>query len=461
MVAFRRVVVLLGLLSFSGVASAHDVTTKFEAPIPLSLLFAGAGSTVALTALYLVVSDDAETSRSPSRTVVVPENLATGTRLLVRFGFLLAFAWSLFAGTTGTTAAAENPATVFVWALWLKGVTVLAVLLGDPWPTLSPWRTVYEGLVRLEGEEIAVAEYPDWLGDWPALLGFLAVVGILENLTVVPNSPSATAGLLAVYAVVMVLGAVLFGREWLRRADFFAVLYRLFGRVAPVKRQESEAGTEITLRSPWRSCKSPVGSLVLAAFVVAAVYTVSFDGFANAPEYQTLLFGVRDATGVGPVVSMGLYLLGYLGFVGAFVGVVALTRRFGVVGDSLGNGGNSWAGAALALAPTILPIAVAYELAHNAAFVLTRLGDFLALLGGPDVALLSWLSLSAFWTIQVLLIVVGHVVAVVAAHDVVSKRLTGQSSGGLQVGYAHAPLTVLMVGYTVLSLWIISRPVVA
>ncbi|WP_158059301.1 hypothetical protein [Halorussus halophilus] len=451
MVALRRVVALIGFLSVSGVASAHDVTTKFEAPIPLSLLFAGAGSTVALTALYLVVSDHSEASRSSSHRFVVPQSVAEGGRVVASVGFLLAFAWSLFAGATGTTAAAENPATVFVWALWLKGVAVLAVLVGDPWPTLSPWRTVYEGLVRLEGDELALTEYPDWFGEWPALVGFLAVVGVLENLTVVPNSPSATAGLLAAYAVVMVLGAVVFGREWLRRADFFAVLYRLFGRVAPVERRDVSGGLAISLRSPWRACRTPVESFALASFVVAAVYTVSFDGFANAPEYQTLLFAVRDATGVGPVVSAVLYVLGFLGFLAAFLGVVALTRRFGT--------SERFESAALALAPTILPIAVAYELAHNAAFVLTRLGDFLAILGGPDVALLAWLSLPVFWTTQVLLVVAGHVVAVVAAHSVVRKRVAGSAgSRSVKVGYAHAPLTVLMVGYTVLSLWIISRP---
>ena len=457
MVALRRVVVPLCLLALPGVASAHDVTTRFEAPIPLPLLFAGAGSTVALTALYLVVSDRGERSKWSSRRVAVPERVAAVGRLAARFGFLLAFAWSLFAGATGPAAAAENPATVFVWALWLKGVAVLAALVGDPWPTLSPWRTVYEGLVVLEGEEIALVDYPERLGEWPALVGFLAVVGVAENLTVVPNSPSATVGLLAAYAAAMVLGAVAFGREWLRRADFFAVLYRLFGRVAPVERERVPAGTVVSLRSPWRACRRPVESLALASFVVATVYTVSFDGFANAPEYQTLLFAVRGATGAGPAVSAVLYLLGYLGFLAAFVGVVALTRRVGGVGDSRRT-------AALALAPTVLPIAVAYELAHNAAYVLTRLGDFLAVLGGPDLALLSWLSLPAFWTTQVLLVVVGHVVAVVAAHEAVGERVTdgsGVDRRGVRVGVAHAPLTALMVGYTVLSLWIISRPVVA
>ena len=70
---------------------------------------------------------------------------------------------------------------------------------------------------------------------------------------------------------------------------------------------------------------------------------------------------------------------------------------------------------------------------------------------------LAWLSLGAFWGSQVLLIVAGHVIAVVAAHHVALDRY-----GTLgRARRAHLPLVILMVGYTVLSLWIISCPVVA
>ena len=56
---------------------------------------------------------------------------------------------------------------------------------------------------------------------------------------------------------------------------------------------------------------------------------------------------------------------------------------------------------------------------------------------------------------QELLIVVGHVIAVVAAHRVALVR----SETASQARRMHSPLVVLMVGYTVLSLWIISRPI--
>jgi hypothetical protein len=75
--------------------------------------------------------------------------------------------------------------------------------------------------------------------------------------------------------------------------------------------------------------------------------------------------------------------------------------------------------------------------------------------GDATVALLGWLPLPAFWGTQVVLVVAGHVVAVAAAHRVAVTRY------GDDALRAHLPLVALMVGYTVLSLWIVSRPVVA
>ena len=88
-----------------------------------------------------------------------------------------------------------------------------------------------------------------------------------------------------------------------------------------------------------------------------------------------------------------------------------------------------WTAAVFAFAPTVLPIAVTYEIAHNYPFVLANAGQLVAVLWpfiatghGPVVDPLTWLSLSAYWRSQVLLIVVGHLVAGIAAHYVAVAR---------------------------------------
>lgn len=435
----------LALVLFVGQASAHEVGgTRFDAPLPLPLLLVGAGLTVGLTAVLLGVIGEVDTRRRSVGTIT--PNSAKRLGAVASVGFLVLVALALVAGVLGRQAQFENLATVFVWPVWLKGVGLVAIVAGTPWKTISPWRTTYRGLSALEGEKLQLRPYPEWLGSWPALAGVLVLVGVVENLTVLPRSPAGTAAVVATYGIVVVSGGVVFGERWFARADPLEVLYRLFGRVAPLQfERTTDGGYEIVARPPWTGTARPVVNSALAAAVVAAVYTVSFDGFAATPEFQSVLFAVRDATGVGAVGSLLLYASGFAGFLLAFWAVAAVTGRFADIDRP-----------ALAVAPTVIPIAAAYEVAHNYPYVLTNAGRLPATAGLAAVDPLAWLSLPLFWGSQVVLVVAGHVVAVVAAHRVVANAARGRRQALL----AHAPLVVLMVGYTMLSLWIVSRPVV-
>jgi len=444
----RRLLAGLALVLTADVAMAHRVGSRFDAPAPPALVFAGAGATVLATAAWLarrgtdVADGDRRIGTLSARSVRVG-------RALLRGGFLLAVVGALFAGVVGTRTPAANPALPFVWALWLKGIGLLAVLVGDPWPTLSPWRTVYDGLCRLEGRELSLRSYPDRLGSWPAVVGFVAVVGVAENLSVVPRNPRLTAALVASYAALMLVGAVAFGPVWFRRADAFGVLYRLLGRVAPLAWRPDEDGLlAVSLRAPWAGCRRPVADGGAAAFVVLAVATVSADGLTGSPEHAAAVERLRPAVGAyaGSAVFLGV-LVGALAL-GA-VTVVSMRQVAPSLAPSVGE-------VARRFAPTVIPIAAAYEVAHNYAYVVGSAADSLALLGGAAVDPLGWLPLAWFWGSQVALIVAGHVVAVVAAHAVATDRAADRRAA-LR---GHLPLVALMVAYTVVSLWIVSRPVV-
>lgn len=451
MASLRRGLILLSTVALLATEStrAHVLgTSRFDAPVPLAFVLAGAGLTVAATAALLALTVEPGEERARDPIFVVPASVARALRLAGRVGFLALFAAAVVVGLTGRQIP-ENPATVFVWGTWLKGVAVLAVLLGDPWGVLSPWRTAYEGLCRLEGADLALAGgYPRWLRSWPAAGGFLVGVGVLENLTVVPRSPRLTALILVGYASVMLVGGVAFGRPWFARADALAVLYRLFGRIAPLRwTRTGDGGYAVAPHAPWRT-GAALQDGSLAAFVVAAVYTVSFDAFTGTRAFQDLSVGTRALLGVGPVATVMLYAAGYIAFLAGFALVAWLTAR--ITDRSAGR-------TALVAAPTLLPIAAAYEVAHNYPFVVRQSATLLELGAGAlgaTLALdpLAWLSLPAFWGSQVALVVAGHVLAVGAAHGALGRR---------RVGRSHLPLTALMVGYTVLSLWVVSRPVVA
>jgi hypothetical protein len=107
-------------------------------------------------------------------------------------------------------------------------------------------------------------------------------------------------------------------------------------------------------------------------------------------------------------------------------------------------------------ASTLLPIAAGYLIAHYLTELIQVAVWLPTLLTDPvaNVApLLDWIPVSAVWYLSVGAIVVGHVVAVVLAHRIALR------DSPLRPVLAGLPLVVLMVGYTVLSLWIIAAPI--
>lgn len=438
--------------------AAHEVAgARFDAPLPLPLLFVGAAATVALTALSLAVTDRRPNTAWPTGRLPLATGLDRAGRVVLAPLFLLAVAAAVFVGMFGRQVAAENAATVFTWPVWFHGLALVAITAGSPWRLLSPWRTVYRALVRLEGQPVSLwSDPPAALVEWPALAGFVVLFGIVENLTGIPSSPRSTAVVVAGYAAVMLGGALAFGEAWLDRADPLGVLYRLFGRVAPFGVTRETGSVTVNVRPPWRSCRRPVSTVALAAFVVATVYTVSFDGFTSTTTYLDIRATIRGPFGPGPAPFL-LYGLGLGVFLATFVGASALAERLGRDGEA-----RSRRAVTRTFAPTVLPIAAGYEVAHYYPTVLRNLGQLWALAVRPVVpsadplALTGWLTLPVFWWSQVFLVVGGHVVAVVAAHLAAVDRYDPLGAARR----AHLPLVAVMVAYTVLSLWIISQPVV-
>ena len=115
---------------------------------------------------------------------------------------------------------------------------------------------------------------------------------------------------------------------------------------------------------------------------------------------------------------------------------------------------------------TLIPIALAYHLAHFLLFLLIQ-GQLIVplasdpfgfgwdLFGTADYRLnFSLVGPSFYWFISVIAVVIGHIIAVFLAHSI-AFRLIPTRRYALRSQY---PMLVLMVGYTVASLWIITQP---
>mgnify|MGYP004229719861 CR=1 FL=1 len=147
-----------------------------------------------------------------------------------------------------------------------------------------------------------------------------------------------------------------------------------------------------------------------------------------------------------------------------------LMRQFAAI--STNNGGErpkqSTMEVAGAFVLTLVPIAIAYHLAHYLSFLVIT-GQYLIplisdpfgfgwnLFGTADYEIdIGIVSARFAWYAAMISIVIGHVISIYLAH-VAAQRTLGNPRTAL---FSQIPMVVLMVLYTMFSLWILAQPMV-
>ena len=491
----RRLPAIAAGLLIAGLApevvAAHGIGGTYTLPVPLGLYLAGAA--VAVGASFVVTSLVARHSEGPPRyaTRAVPGPVASAARMALR---ALGLAWWYGAIAVGFLVGDISPLPgVLLWVgIWV-GLPILAVVLGNPWPSLSPFRTTYAALswpAQRRGRELDLGvPFPPALARWPAAA--LLAAGIWAEL-ILPGSEGAgtVAWLMLGYTLLTLAGMVLCGQiAWLRNAELFEVMLGWFGRLGPIGRRAvdpalcagcgescwsehcvdcpecASAADDEERRAelrPWIVGLTEVDRAGWsdAAFIVLALAGVSFDGLAETAFGASLLGAIQPAvievlgpTGAAFLLADTLaFAIVLAGFAAAFGAIVAVTHRVA------GRGGRRTLGMTAGVhAATLLPIAAGYLVAHYLTLVLQGLVWLPSLLADPLMALapaLDWIPTSVVWYVSVASIVGGHVAGIVLAHRLALR------DAPLRATRAGLPIVALMIAYTVLSLWIIAQPIV-
>ena len=117
---------------------------------------------------------------------------------------------------------------------------------------------------------------------------------------------------------------------------------------------------------------------------------------------------------------------------------------------------------------SLIPIALAYHLAHYFSYLLIQ-GQLIFPLAsdpfgfgwnlfnsGDFVINIAIVNAKFAWITALISIISGHVIAIYVAH-VIAMRIFTERVQALRSQY---PMVVLMVGYTMLSLWTLAQPLV-
>lgn len=467
--------VALLLFGASGPAWAHAFGARYDLPLPLVLFLVAAAGVVALSFLVVeLVAAPRQRARDPWP-VLRP---GAGGRVMIAIaqGLALALlALVVATGLWGAQSATGNFATVFTWVIWWVGLAFVQVLCGDVWALLNPWAALGRRVGALAGRMGVSAlplHYPAWLGHWPAVALFLAVAW-LELVAAAGERPRTLAWIVVGYSLYTWSGMALFGvATWLRQADGVAVFFTLLGRFGA----GAPGGDGGWALRPWvvgllDARPQPVGLLL---FVLCMLATVSLDGFMETVAWSGLLDRVVAGPLHGPLLALQargvdvLALLQGLALLGApllFLVVYLACCRLAAWASGSGLGG--WE-VARRFALTLVPIAIGYHLAHYLAYLLLagqliipRLSDPFGfgwdLFGTAGYTLqVTLMTAREAWYTALVAVVAGHVCAVWLAHGVALRLFATRRA----VRRSQLPLLALMSGYTLLSLWILSQPLV-
>ena len=452
----------------------HGFGVRYDLPISLALyLYAAAGVVVVSFVMVAIFAGD----RTGKAAVTYPRwpapwLLALGRSRVVKvitgalgvLGLLTVIVTGLF----GSTDPLHNPSEYLTWVYFWAGMVILSGLVGNLWTLFNPWTALYDLLTGGKPRE-PLLRLPEGLGVWPAVAVYFAFA-FFELGSGVANQPRVVGFLALAYTALTLAGMAVFGRDrWLRQVEAFTVLFSIVGRFGPVETERDDAGhlRAVWLR-PWGTgLLQPVkAGWDMVAFVILMLSSLAFDGItAPTPAWTAFVSALQPwSAALGPLRSpvvkgLGLVLLS-AGFLLIFVAVARLMLYFG------SSSGNELE-AITAFALTLVPIALVYNAAHNYSYLTIQAQGLFPLLADPLARGWHLLPTSGYqvsfalagaatvWYVQVVLIVVGHVIAVYLAHLRAGERFkTAQ-----QVLLSQYPMLVLMVLYTMTSLWILAQPI--
>lgn len=463
------------LASWAAGANAHSFGQTFTLPIPFWIYAWASGATLLLTFVLIAIKGQRESKQAlPAKPDLHSSEPLSGwiawpLRLIGFYGFALA----IFSGWFGTQTKTNNFSMTWFWIIWMLGLVYSSGLIGNGYRAFNPFDTLVAALQRLHfpGLSNSSAELAPRLQYWPALLGLMA----LTTLELFGDCrPRDVALMLGGYSLFYLMGCMTWGRQTVSRfVDFFSVYFNLLGQCARSIRRPSNpngllkaadnqgqvllivalfattaydglTGTQFWLKTAW-----PTMARWLAPWLTENPQAV----LANPLQTNYLL---------GPyfvIIEKAALWLTPLMLYGFFALAVHLSNR-------LAGRKHTLNALMLAYARCLMPIVFAYSFSHYFTLLLTQGVQIIHLLSDPLGR--GWnlmgtrnlwrapilLDVRLTWNIQIAALLAGHVFSAWLTHE---KAFTLYHDKR-QANLSQIPLLALMIGLTVLGLWILSQP---
>ena len=494
---------LVTFLAAPGAAQAHAFGERYDLPVPLWMNVIGGGAVVVLSFVIAAWYLQPDTQASPPRANLVSGKWLLPVRTALKVISVFLFVIGLLAGFIGEPDYSRNAAPTIFWVIGWVGLAFASVLLGNIWLTVNPWRIVFQWAEalwrRLTGRRLSLElPYPRQIGVLPGILMVVGFVWFMLASGLAGNS-RALACAVSSYSAITFAGMIIFGAAtWLSHGEAFTLIFGVLARFAPTELRVSDRALcvqadcaperdgscvdcpeafllappekrEVSLRGYGMGLilQHPLSlSMIVLALMVLGL--VAFEGFMDTAQWIDVMVSlgeIEESDGIhAPVKTTLSFLVATAILFGLFYLVCAAMRMIGYVGVARKRSTLEIMGLFVL---SLVPISIAYHVAHylywfftQIQFVVPAASDPFAfgwdLFGGrnfvPDRAAIS---LKVIWHTAIVAIVVGHVIAVYVAHRV-ALNVFGTRRAAL---LSQIPMLLLMVAYTMTSLWMLAQPI--
>ncbi len=366
----------------------------------------------------------------------------------------------IVAGYVGADSASDNLVPTFIMITFWVGLVILSILFGDVFRAFNPWRAIGRATGAVVGRRAGARRpYPEQLGRWPAAAVLLFFVWI-ELVGAWADSPRTLTNAIVGYTVVTLAAQAVWGVEtWTRRGEGFSVYFNLLSRISPFETRDRVLG----VRPPLGGLPRLDPARGTVAFVMVMIGTVTFDGLTQGALWENVGPAVQDAfTAVGATEDAGQKLAETVGLIAAVL-LVGGFYWLGIEGARSVGGGFSGAELRMRFIHSLVPIGAVYAIAHYLSYLIYEgqgikylasdpFGQGWDIFGTADAAIdFSLISENGLWWMQFGVVVLGHVAALILAHDR-ALAAYGQVREAVRSQYW---MLAIMVGFTMLALWLL------
>ena len=451
-------------------AFAHAGQRGHVMLLPTNLYIGGGAAVVALTFIFMIIvagkSAIGKNIKLNSPEVQIkPVSWLSFLSLTVLFILILI-------GFKGNSDPMQNLLPLTTWVVWWIGLTMATAIFGNLWNFISPWPALEKLISFFPGIYLSSKSGVLSLGKlayWPAVILFF-LYAWLELVHPSPMDPDTLARIIFIYLIITASAMLIFGsKQWLNTCEPFTVFFRMVAWLSPIylksaKVENNTGSSRISIRMPCSGLlRSELLPLSGIAFVLLVLSTVSFDGLSRTFWWLSLN-GINPLEFPGKTVMVLPNTLGLCATFFVFATAYYLTHVISCFLNHHSKPSGSFI-------YSLIPIAFGYHFAHylpaflvDIQYALIALSDPFSLgwnLFGTSGWTVSASFLSHFdsivmiWFLQISAIVLAHVAAVIVAYLLqLHDSPNGQNSILVQV-----PATLLMIGYTVFGLWLLSTPV--